>query len=324
MAVHIFLVDEKNYHICLERGIVALPETKRENQSFDALLSRLASIKEDDYIMLYIIEPVKELHGVWKADGLPFFDEEPIWKDRVYPFRCRIKPSEFSFRNPLKLNDISDLCNTGALWTWAPKRPGGVYSNSMFSMTDNEFHILIDEFIKINPFSTETWRINRPYPFHENNIISHIHFKDNGKLAYESSLMTQLILAFNNKQYREIFGNYDSFLSYIPTSLGTEMDFLLMYNRPASNTVLSYDIIEVKRDKFTKDGLRQLIEYESWFLQKKVAGDQKMLRVSAIAESFADDVIDYVEKRTQIEGKRIKLLQYSVSSPLFIKLSEVN
>ena len=82
--------------------------------------------------------------------------------------------------------------------------------------------------------------------------------------------------------------------------------------------IVSYDIIEVKRDEFDEDALKQLINYESWFLQKKVSGDMKMVRTTAIARSFSQSVIDYVEKRTRIEGKPIKLLQYSYASELVL------
>ena len=89
------------------------------------------------------------------------------------------------------------------------------------------------------------------------------------------------------------------------------MDFLLMYNDPLSAAqVLSYDIIEVKGDEFDEAALSQLISYESWFLQKKVAGDSNMVRTTAIAKSYSEDVVHYVAQRKRIENKPIKLLRY--------------
>lgn len=43
---------------------------------------------------------------------------------------------------------------------------------------------------------------------------------------------------------------------------------------------------------------------------KKVAGDLKMVRTTALAKSFSDSVIAYVKKRSKIENKPIKLLTY--------------
>ena len=100
MAVHIFTVNEDNYKICIQRGIVGLPEPKQsrsESNIFDGLLSRIACIKEDDYILMYVIGE-KELRGVWQADGSPFYDETAIWPGKIYPFRCKIKCTEYNFR----------------------------------------------------------------------------------------------------------------------------------------------------------------------------------------------------------------------------------
>ncbi len=259
---------------------------------FDGLLSRLACIKEDDYILMYIVNK-KELRGVWQADGEPYYDEAKIWDDRVYPFRCRIKCSKYNFSRFLSLNDINDLRNNGKIWTWALQRASG--SNSMFSISNQEFEILLNEYMKINPFSMEKRFIPQPSPFHENNILKMLH-TDGDLLKYEYTVMTHLSNAFSKCEFTNIFGNYADFLCYVPTSLGREMDILLLFENPNSRQVISYDIIEVKRDEFDIHALTQLVDYESWFLQKKVSGDLNMIRTSAIAKSFSDDVVDYVKK----------------------------
>ena len=323
MAVHIFLTDETNYAICIKRGLVAIPEPnpgKTQNNVFDAMLSRLAMINENDYILLYITGS-KELRGVWQADGLPFYDESPVWEDRLYPFRCKIKTSEYCFENSLKLNDITDLRNNNKIWTWSLQRATG--TNAMFSISDHEFDIIVNEFLKINPFTQNTWRIIEPFPYHKSNTIEMIH-TENDKLKYENTVMVCLNHDFAAGKYKSIFGNYTDHLCYIPTNLGREMDILLIYDHPKNNTILSYDIIEVKRDVFDNKALTQLIDYESWFLQKKISGDMKMLRTTAIASSFTPEVIDYVNKRTLFENKPIKLLQYSYDSKNGFDLQQIN
>lgn len=201
MAVHIFVVNEANYEICIKRGLVGLPEpkiTKSYDNIFDGMLSRLAMIKENDYILIYIIG-CKELRGIWQADGLPFYDKQPVWQDRIYPFRCRIKVSEYCFKNPLLLNDINDLRNNNKIWTWALQRATG--SNAMFSISNQEFGTIINEYLKINPFSQNTWRILEPYPYHTTNVIDYVH-SNNGKLKYEYSVMTYLNQAFSSANLR--------------------------------------------------------------------------------------------------------------------------
>lgn len=312
MAVHIFTVSEENYKICVEKGLVALPEAKEgpnHDNIVDGLLSRLSGIQEYDYVLMYVIKS-KSLRGVWQVDGRPFYEETQVWPDRMYPFRCRIKWSKFKFQNSLKLDDINDLRSVGRIWTWALERSSG--ANSMFSLSNGEFLTLLTEFSKINPFTTDKGRILQPYPYHDYNIIDNLHFLSNGDPKYESTIMALLGDKFANKSYTDIFGNYSDYLSYVPTNLGKEMDFLLFFDNPLSEgQVVAYDIIEVKRDRFDESALSQLISYESWFLQKKVSGDSNMVRTTAIAKSFSNDVIQYVSQRSHIENKPIKLLQYT-------------
>lgn len=311
MAVHVFMVSEDNFDICVKNGLVALPEPsqgKNHDNIMDGLLSRLSGIKDDDYILMYIIKR-KLLCGVWQADGEPFYDDTPVWPGRIYPFRCRIKCSKYNFDKALKLDDINDLRNAGKIWTWALERATG--SNSMFSMSNEEFRVLLTEFLKINPFTAKKGIIQQPYPYHQNNVVNKLHF-NNGKPKYEYSIMSLLGAGFSKGYYTDIFGNYTDYLNYVPTNLGTEMDFLLLYDNPLSaNETIAYDIIEVKRDIFDEKALKQLIGYESWLLQKKVAGDAKMVRTTAIAESYSPNVIQYVHQRTEFENKPIKLLTYA-------------
>lgn len=313
IAVHIFVTSESNYQICVEKGLVAIPEVEgKKALVFDALLSRLAAIKENDFILMYIIG-TKQLRGVWQAAGEAFYDETPVWPDRIYPFRCKIKCTKYNFVRALKLDDINDLRASGKIWTWELERPGQRASNSVFSISTYEYHILLTEYMKMNPFVSQTSVIPNPYPYHKANIENHIHWYK-GFPQYESSVMTLMNMAFSKGRFENIFGNYSDFLCYVPTNLRTEIDLLLMYENPLdSSQAISYDIIEVKRDKFDENALKQLIGYESWFLQKKVSGDLNMVRTTAIAKSFSAEVVDYVKRRCEYENKPIKLLRYSCS-----------
>ena len=167
----------------------------------------------------------------------------------------------------------------------------------MFSISDYEFGILLNEYIKINPFSLQKGIIPNPSPFHENNVIDMLHTEGN-KLKYEYTVMAFLSAAFSQKRFTDIFGNYIDFLCYVPTNLE-------------------------KEDEFDVKALTQLIGYESWFLQKKISGDMNMLRTTAIAETFSEEVIDYVNKRKRIENKPIKLLRYLYKNGEFL-LERVN
>ena len=147
-----------------------------------------------------------------------------IWPDRLYPFRCRIKWSQYNFKKALKLDDINDLRNMGKIWTWALERSTG--SNSMFSMSNGEFNILLKEFMKLNPFTGQKGIILQPYPYRPYNIADNLHFQNNNP-KYEFTIMALLNAKFAKGSYIDIFGNYSDYLCYVPTNLGKEMDFCL-------------------------------------------------------------------------------------------------
>jgi hypothetical protein len=298
----------------------ATPGSKNENYTNDALLSRIAIIKEGDYIFFYITKDKskkdegKELQGIWRAIGQPFYDITPVWEDKTYPFRCRIESTEYSFKKPLRLNDIFDLRNSGKIWTFALNRASG--TNAMFSLSDIECDVLLQEYLKINPFTINRNVIMEPYPVKPANLFEQVHRQEGGHMpSFESSLMAMLARAFVEGNFQDVFGNYSDYLCYVPTNFGTEIDILLFFNNPHhERQILSYDILEVKSDRFDADALRQLIGYESWFIHKKVQGDMNMVRVSAIAKRFDPNVVEYVENRRNYENKEIKLLEYNVSS----------
>lgn len=121
----------------------------------------------------------------------------------------------------------------------------------MFSISNSEFHILLQEYLKINPFTIGKHIIMEPYPVKPANLWKQIHRTNDGKPCYEATLMALLMHDFANGSHQNIFGNYTDYLSYIPTNLGTEMDILLMFENPQNPLqTMSYDVIEVKLDRF--------------------------------------------------------------------------
>lgn len=112
-------------------------------------------------------------------------------------------------------------------------------------------------------------------------------------------------------------------MSYVPTSFEREIDMLLIFNHPKNpQQIIAYNIIELKKDRFDKSGLKQLLQYEDWFLRKKAHGDSSMLRTTAIAQKFDNEVISYLKKRKEYENKSVSLLKYEYISDN-LKLTEV-
>jgi len=124
--------------------------------------------------------------------------------------------------------------------------------------------------------------------------------------------MALLMDGFSNDLHKDLFGDYSDFLCYVPTSFEKEIDILLIFNNPEQpDSTIAYNIIEVKKGNFDEKALSQLLQYEDWFLRKRVNGDYNMVRTTAVAGSFSDKVKEYLEKRKQYEGKEVTLLKYN-------------
>lgn len=216
-----------------------------------------------------------------------------------------------NFTAPLHLHDIYDLQNEGKIWSFALKRASG--TNAMFSISNDQFDVLVGEFSKLNPFSQTRHIITQPSPVIENDLLSLIHMDEEGQLKYEAGMMAYFLSGLTKGKYQDVFGVYTDYLSYIPTSIGSEMDILLMFNNPLHPEIISsYTIIEMKQDLFDAKACAQLIGYETWFMQKRAHGDQKMVRSVGLAKRFSEEVIQYVHMRSEIEKKPIQLIEYDM------------
>lgn len=313
MPVHIFVVDETNYEVCIRKGLAAIPSSATANIQ-DGLISRMAGIRHNDLVLFYVIGK-KELRGIFKAVGGPFYDNNQVWglneKSQLYPLRLRIDNWDYSFDVPIRLSDIYDLRDNGKVWTFSLRRPASPTTNAMFSISDHEFDELFNLYLKFNPVYSHPKHIREPYPYFEPNLQAKLNYEDTDNPKYEYTLMSLLSFSFAKGQFKDLFGNYSDYLSYIPTSFEKEIDMILISNHPINQKqIIAYNIIEVKRDVFDEKGLSQLLQYEDWFLNKKVKGDYSMLRTTAIAKSFDPAVVDYLKRRKAYENKYLSLLQY--------------
>lgn len=75
--------------------------------------------------------------------------------------------------------------------------------------------------------------------------------------------------------------------------------------------------------KCEKKDLAQTLKYEDWLIKKKCSGDSEMVRSVIVAHPFDTEVIDYVKKRAEIEGKIVGLITYRADSSGNVKLKDV-
>ena len=318
MAVHIFVLNEENYKKCILNGVAAIPDGNKAN-TMDALISRMALIREGDHVLFYITGK-KELRGVFKAQSRPFYDTQKVWpqEEQLYPLRIRIDNSKYVFPTPIRLSDIYDLRDTGKIWTFTLKR--FMTTNVMFSISDQEFGELLNLYLKLNPIYSKPKPIQQPYPYREPDLKNYLACNGNEPKFFEYTLMSLLSNDLAEGKFKHIFGDYSDYLSYVPTSFERKIDMLLIFNHPEHpQQIIAYNILELKKDKFDTSGLKQLLQYEDWFLRKKAHGDSSMLRTTAIAQKFDSEVIDYLKKRKEYENKSVTLLKYEyVSNELIL------
>ena len=325
MPVHIFQVNETNFEICKKKGLAGIFSIDKEDTD-ETILSHMMLLKKGDPVLFYVgkgknNQSKKELHGVWIVSGDPFYDPTPVWPDKEYPYRVRIEEKKGAmFGTPLKLSDIYRLRDIGKIWSFSLMRNSKVV-NAVFSLTNIEFAAIFDEFIKLNPSGGNESFLTEPYIAPITPLLNRLRIID-GKPKYEATVMALLAHGFINRSYNSILQNYNDYSIYVPTNWGKEIDFLLMHSHPYKTDVISsYDIIEVKRDKFDETGLMQLLSYESWFINTKVKGDANMIRSIAIAKDYSNNVVKYLKARDIIEKKQVVLLSYSINRQKEIELT---
>lgn len=317
MAVHIFVVNRENFDICIQKGLAAIPSAKAESKNKantnDQLISRMSSIRKGDLILFYITKE-KLIYGIYKVVECPFYDETPVWRSantQIYPFRIRIDNSQYVFKNPIGLSDIYDLRDNNTIWTFNLGNYPRV--NSMFSISEVEYRYVFELFLKANRIIQQPCHIKEPYRHIEPNITNYLTLNDRHQPKYEATLTAFLMQQLSKNKYCDVFGEYSDYLAYVPTSFGKEIDVVLFHSDPENlANILAYSIVELKRDKLDEQGLSQLLMYEDWFLKKRVGGDSRAIRTFAIASKFTDGVISYLQKREQLESKKVTLLTYNL------------
>lgn len=317
MPVHIFQVDETNFEICRKYGLAGIFDAERGNIN-DTLISRLSLMRIGDPVLFYVgrssikkEKSKKELYGVWKVSSEPFYDTCPVWTDQVYPYRICVEELDGAvLKTPIRLSDIYHLIDTGRIWTFALMR-NHTSVNAVFSMTAQEYDVIYDEFIKVNQDGPTVQYLTEPYRNSDSPLMKRLHY-EKGLLKFESSLMALLADGLKTHTYSDVLHHYSDYSMYVPTNWGKEIDMLLIHGHPKkTDTISSYDIIEVKKQQFDEAGLEQLLDYESWFIQNRVRGDAQMVRSIAIAQSFHPNVIKYLQMRSKYEKKNISLLNYT-------------
>ncbi len=311
MGNHIFVVSEEHFRICVDRGLCGGIQ-HRHKRTNSAIIAGFKGIKKGDYVFFYVKN--KGVYGLWKTVSKPFFDTSDVWgnPDQLYPYRVCIEPTVREFLTPVSLNDIYDLRDKGKIWTFDL---GARFAKSHVPITTEESKEIIRLLLRNNPISRPTNPIAHPYEPVDADIPISYDTSPEGYLKYEGYLNAWFMNAFANGKLKELIGDYSDFLNYVPTSFNTEMDiFLTHVTRIDSVDILhKFTCMELKRGVCDKAVLKQLVKYEEWLTRKRAGGDKEMVQGILVGYDFTPEVLDYVSKRKEIEGRTIRLIKYRVN-----------
>ncbi len=315
MGYHIFLAGEKNFEVCVRRGVYGATEARgspKAAQLNSDVVASLSAIRTGDLAFFYVKN--KGVHGLWRVTTVPFYDTEPIWSDpgMVYPYRVCVEPAVREFSTPVAMADILDLKDKGKIWTFDL---GVIMRKNHYPITSDEGKELIRLLLRNNPVFREPPSVPEPYrPGTTRALPLDLEPDNRGCLRYEGCLNAWLARAFVDGRLKDLIGEYRDYLNYVPTSFNKVMDVFLTH----VTTVDSVDIlhkftcIELKRGEVDEAALNQIIKYENWLTRKLADGDSEMVQSILAGCSFDERVLEFCSRRRAIEEKTVRLVNYRV------------
>ncbi len=316
----IFIVDDDTWKEHNQVGIAAIndpltthPTNRNANAARQSALSEISGIKPGDVLffnrMASNVHP-PEILGIYEATSKPYFNPAPLFSGSKFvnknlPFRVDFKCLH-NFPNPILLEEIWALKDKGKIWTLQQSRGDAVGVHACMGIAKIEAKI-IERLFKINNV------IEKPIPKYKKSQVNRQNlpwdFKTDkeGVLHYEATLLSILLEDFADGKHREIFGDYDDFIPHLPTGSRKEIDILLIkYN---CDDILWFQVLELKRDKFTMYDLQKLINYDKWLIKTKAENPLQVYPV-AIAADFNVQVKEYVKHSKDYLERPIKLIKY--------------
>ncbi len=121
--------------------------------------------------------------------------------------------------------------------------------------------------------------------------------------------------SFAHGKLKELIGDYDDFINFVPTSFNKVMDiFLTHVTRIDSVDILhKFTCMELKTGTVVEEDLNQIIKYENWLIRKLADGDSEMIQSVLVGFDFDDRVVDYCKKRRSIDEKTVRLIRYRIN-----------
>ncbi|MCD4761744.1 EVE domain-containing protein [bacterium] len=330
MQYYLFTVDEKSWSEHRSTGIAAIndpghnPLNRQGNAQRQAAMCELAGIKKGDLLFFYL-QQKKQIMGLYEAKSKPFYDTGQLVKngfiDNKFPFRIEFK-QKVDFQNNLDMDEIWRLKDKGNFWSIQQQRGSTVGRHACISLMKKDGAQILKMLYQKNPVLNKPIQIT--IPKHNNANLPFDLRNSRNKLHYEAVLQALLIKNIRSGKHKNIFGKYKYVVNYMPTSYQTEIDILLN-NYTDDNEIIWYQILELKKEKFTVTELNVLMKYEDWAINALANDNARLVHSVGIANSFSDEVLEYIKNRTIYGGKKIKLVKYTYNNTHnSINLREIN
>jgi hypothetical protein len=315
MQYFLFTVTNTSWKEHLSTGIAAInnpghdPTNRQGNAQKQKALCELAGIKKGDILFFYL-QQEKKVMGLYEAVSEPFLDTKPLIKkgfiNKKFPIRVAFK-QKVNFSIHLHMDEVWEIKDKGYFWSLQQQRGDTVGRHACVCLTKQDGEHLIRMFYEKNPVIAKPIKIrnkkhsSQKLPFDCDNYKSELH--------YEAVLQAILLNDLKKGKHKQVFGEYDYFVPFFPTSSQEEMDILLF--KHDSNGVMWYEILELKQGHFSTDELDKLMDYEEWLVNLLAGNNVRKVHSIGIANDFDDEVKKYLAGSIKYGLSKIRLVKYS-------------
>lgn len=362
MAGYIFSLDNiDSLRWCVENGVYSTNLKKPKNGNWqiyhEGTFADYIGMKPDDNIYFFI---KRKIYGIGRLVNVGYdckyqnypsalnpsnevkLEEEVIVtkcddkSERENRVLCTFIPSPNFFQCGIDMDDV--LASNPSKF----KMLRAFWKVSFIKVDDEENKALKDIILKRNEefinntngtyeFKTQMHEriqclVNHRYKVSSREILK---YASNGSvIKHEMAIEAGIIDCISNG-ITGIFGNWDYISHQVvaspfkPVDYMDKMDVFAYRYIPSFHTISKYLVIEIKKDKATKDAVDQIMKYVDWINQEYSYGDYSMIEAFIVAYDFPNDVIEYKNQiciRNYIRGRRpvisetwtnIKLIKYS-------------
>ena len=318
MATRMFTVTETSWaeHVAtwtaaINDPVAFAPEGRQSNAQRQAAIAEISGIRSGDRLFFYM-QRDKQVLGGYEATTRPFFAASSLvpggFIDYRFPFRVGFRKVR-SYANPLHIDAIWASRDAGAIWTIQQSRGDVVGRHACTSLAKPEGDLLTRMLEELNPRATDAGdgRVEpagalAPLPLDTRTSPA-------GRIHYENSMKAMVLDRLGEGAYRDVLGDYDDFLTGVPTSAGGELDLLLL-KYDGTGGILWYEVVEMKADRFGPIELGQLLNYETWLTGSQAAGNPRCVHMVALAHRFESSITSYLEVRRELGQKPVTMVQY--------------